>query len=79
MNEKAIETARRDAHDLVVFCDGFEEGGFPELARHSRLVARELLAALDALEAERSVRVALQERCETQQQILARRAYEALP
>ena len=64
--------------EFVAFCDGLEEGGLPEYARRARIVARDLLEALDALEAERSVRVALQNRCEAQQELLGWRAYEAM-
>jgi hypothetical protein len=40
-------------------------------------VDRKLLDALDALAAEQSVRRALQQRCETQQEILGKAAYQA--
>jgi hypothetical protein len=71
--------ARERARELVVFCDGFDEGGaYPEFARRARLVAGDLVEALDELAAERSARVALQARCETQQAILGKRAYDAL-
>lgn len=77
MNDRAIQMARQEAGDLIVFCDGAEEGSLPLYARRGRVVARDLLAALAALEAERSARRVLQERCETQQEILGRHAYEA--
>jgi hypothetical protein len=70
--------ADQRARDLVVFCDAIEEAGFPELASRSRLVAGDLLDALDMLDAERSARRALQERCERQQAILGRQADQAL-
>ena len=66
------------AWDLILFLDGLEDAGFPEYARRGRVVARDLLDAVDQLELERSARRALQERCETQQEILGRHAYEAL-
>jgi hypothetical protein len=70
--------ARDRARDLVSFCDGFDEGGlYPEFTRRARLVAGDLLDTLDELAAERSARVALQARCETQQAILGKRAYDA--
>ena len=77
VKDAAIRTALADARELMLFCDGLDEGGFPEYARRGRVVARELLAALDALDGERSARVALQERCQRQEAILGRRAYEA--
>jgi hypothetical protein len=70
--------ARRAGRAFVVFCDGAEQGGLVDYARRGRAVARLLLDAIDELEAERSVRVALQERCETQQAILGRAAYDEL-
>jgi hypothetical protein len=70
--------AAQCAHDLLVFCDALEEAGMPQLARRSRLVARDLLEALELLEAERSTRTALQERCRRQQAILGRRAEQVL-
>jgi hypothetical protein len=51
------------AREMIVFCDGFDEGGlYPEFTRRARLVARDLLEVLDLLGAERSARVALQQR-----------------
>jgi hypothetical protein len=71
--------ARARARELLVFCDGFDEGGgYPELTRRARLVAGDLVEALDELAAERSARVALHARCETQQQLLGKRAGDAL-
>jgi len=78
VNDAAIQRARTDARDLIVFCDGIEEGGFAVYASRGRVVARELLAALDALDAERSARIALQARCETQQASLGKRADDAV-
>lgn len=78
MKDTEIDRARQDATSFIVFCDGLEEGGFAEYARRGRVVARGLLAALDALQAERSARTTLQERCEVQQELLARHAYEAI-
>jgi hypothetical protein len=71
-------SADAGARELLVFCDAIEEAGLPQLARRSRLVARDLLDALEQLAAERSARVALQERCERQQAILGGRADDAM-
>jgi hypothetical protein len=67
----------QDAKEFILFCDGIEEAGYAVYASRGRVVARELLATLDMLAAERSARVAIQERCKAQEQILANRAYEA--
>jgi hypothetical protein len=73
------ERARSRASELVVFCDGFDEGGlYPGFTGRARSVARDLLDALGELEAERSARVALQARCERQQQLLGKRVVEAM-
>jgi hypothetical protein len=67
------------ARDLIVFCDGFDEGGlYPGFTRRARMVARDLLVALGELERERSARRAVQERCERQQAILGRHADDAM-
>lgn len=66
------------ACQFLLFCDGAEDAGLPEYARRGRVVARDLLAAVDQLDLERSVMRTLQDRCETQQAILARHAYEAI-
>lgn len=51
--------------------------GDPRLV-DARMIARSCLEIADAIEAERSARIALKERCETQQNILGRRVYEAI-
>jgi hypothetical protein len=56
------ETAADRARSFLVFCDGAEDSGSVAYARRGRDLARELLEALDQLEAERSVREALQAR-----------------
>jgi len=73
-----IRIARRDAQRLIVFCDGIECAGLDDYASRSRVVARQSLALAEALDAERSARVALQARCLRQEEILGRRAYEAI-
>lgn len=58
---------------LIAMLDGIDVVGQPgrrPLTCLGRLVARDLLDALNALEAERSARRALQARCERQQEIL---------
>lgn len=70
--------AQQRARDLIQFADGLDEGGFPHFAAKARMVARDSLDAVAELEAERSVRRALQERCERQQDILGKAVYRAL-
>jgi hypothetical protein len=70
-------TPRERAQNFVVFCDGLEQAGLTDYARRGRVVARDLPRACDELDAERSARRALQERCEAQQSILGRRVREA--
>ncbi len=75
---KREQTAATEARDLLVFAEGFDEAGHTGIARRSRVVARELLWALDALQAERSARVAIQKQRDECLQILANHAGEAL-
>jgi hypothetical protein len=49
----------------------------PERVRDARAVARALLEALDALQAERACSRALKQRCEMQQAILGKAVYQA--
>jgi hypothetical protein len=77
------------ARKLLVFLDGVEaaalvycgDGNEPhaalDLARRGRTVARDLIAAEHQLEAERSLRVTLQQRCDTLQAIVGDAAYQA--
>ena len=74
----SVDDAGRTAREFVVFCDGCEEGGNVEFARRGRVVARLLLDAVDASDAERSARIALQTRCECQQELLGKRVYDEL-
>ena len=60
-----------------MFCDGLEDAGLGHIARRGRVVARDLLAALDQLDGERSARAALKARCDRQEEVLGRRAFEA--
>jgi hypothetical protein len=55
------QQAAQLAAELIVFADGAEEAGLVTYARRARVVARETLWLVDALEAERSVRRAVQE------------------
>jgi hypothetical protein len=71
-----LDGADQRARDLIVFADGVEEGGLVEYARRARVVARDLLEALAALEASRSASDALKARCEKQQDLIGRRADE---
>lgn len=79
---QARELIERDAalqaRELIVFCDAIQEAGFPELARRSRVVARDLLETLDMLGAERSARRAMQETCQRWQNLFGRRADDEL-
>lgn len=72
------ETARHRVEGFLEFLAGVEDVGFVDFARRARLVACDLVEALDMVGAERSARRALQERCETQQELLGKRAYDAL-
>lgn len=72
------DSSRDRAHDLVAYCDGLEQAGLDDYARRGRVVARDLLRALDELHAERSCRQQLQARCEAQQEILGLRVVEAI-
>jgi hypothetical protein len=70
--------AEQRASELLVWCDALTEAGLAEVARRSRVVARDALELVAELAAERSAREALQERCELQQAILGRHAEQAL-
>ena len=71
-------TAADRARAFQAFCDGVEDAGCGEYGRRGRVVARDLLRALAELDAERSARRALQERCEVQQELLGKAVYRAL-
>lgn len=64
-------SAELDACDLITFADGIEEAGFVELARRSRVVARDVLRLAADLDAERSARVAIQEQRDRLLEIVA--------
>lgn len=70
--------ARHRANRLLVFADGFEDAGHPELASRSRVVARDVLRLAEELEAERSTRQAMQSQRDEALEILGQHAYEAL-
>lgn len=65
------------ARRFRVFCDGLEASGAPgmhEYARRGRVIAVELLQALEQLDAESSARRAMQDRYEAVLPVLARLA-----
>lgn len=70
--------AREHAHLYRALMDGLGECGFNLAASRGRLVVGDLLEALDQLEAERSLRVALQARCDEQQEALGRVAFRVV-
>lgn len=73
-----LEEARERAARFLDRTHYFHALGLDELGADARMLARLLLELADMLEAERSARVALQARCETQQAILGRRADAAI-
>ena len=65
LNGRSIGVSRetwsvQEAEELIVFADGLEEAGQSVLAARCRIVGRELIWAIQSLEAERSARVAIQ-------------------
>jgi hypothetical protein len=79
MNPVERNELRTRAWALLSHCGGLEETGQAPLARETRVIARAFLDALDQIEAEQSARVALQDRCETLQNIIGRAVYQAIP
>jgi hypothetical protein len=73
-----VSGAKERARELIVFCDGLDEAGLHELARRSRVVARDLLEALTELEGERSARRAIQEQRDNAVNLLGKRADDDL-
>ena len=69
--------ARQRAGTFVAFCDGAEEAGLVDYAQRGRMIARDLIEALDQLDSERSARRAMQERAERLEEILVSRGGEA--
>jgi hypothetical protein len=67
-----------DTLDLTAFANGLEEAGLTETARRVRLAAYDIQNLTQQLTAERSARIALQNRCETQQEIIGKNLYQAL-
>ncbi len=61
------------ASGYMVFCDGLEAAGQVDHARRGRVIAGHLIETLDALDAERSARVALQERIARMEKIILTR------
>jgi hypothetical protein len=66
--------AEERARELIVWCDALTDAGLDETARRARMVARDSVELADTLDAERSARRALQERCERLQAIIGRQA-----
>lgn len=71
--EETVERANRILDSTSLFGDL----GLAPLVAESRTVARDVIALVDELEAERSARRALQKRCDTQQEILGKAVYAA--
>ena len=55
------QQAADQARELLVFADGIEDAGHPELARRSRVVARDTIWLVEQLEAERAARIRMTE------------------
>lgn len=70
-----IDGARKRAQEFLHFSDGFEDAGHPELARRSRVTARDVIDLAGQLEAERSARVAIQRARDQAVAILAEHAH----
>jgi len=71
-------TIRTEALEFITFCDGVQEAGLEEYARRGRNIARSVLELYDMVGQERAVRQVLQARCEAQQNLLGRRADQAM-
>jgi hypothetical protein len=67
-----------DAPDTIAFADGLEEAGLTETARRVRLLSHDIQTLIQQLTAERSARIALQKRCEIQQEILGKSLYRSV-
>jgi hypothetical protein len=65
------------ARDLITFADGIQTAGLTDYAQRARAVAHDVLELHEQLQAERSTRTALQQRCDAQQQLLGQAAYQA--
>jgi hypothetical protein len=66
----ADQQAAQDAAELLTYADAYEDAGHTELARRSRVVARELQRVLQELDAERSARRAMQEQRDQARQVI---------
>jgi len=69
--------AERRARDLLVATSLFDELGLGQFACDARAVARDVLELVVSLDAERSARIAIQERAERFEQLAARWATKA--
>jgi hypothetical protein len=69
-----LAAAVERAHALTEFAHGLEEAGLIEVARRSRMVARDVLELAEALDAERSARRAMQANYERCMDVLSTRA-----
>jgi hypothetical protein len=67
-----VGDARERASLFIEFCDGVEEAGLVEYGRRGRVLARDLLEALDERDAARSMYAAQDERIARQERLLAR-------
>jgi len=70
----AIGDAEQRAREFVTFCDGMEACGFETFARRGRVVADDLLRALERLRSEHAARVKIREDHERALQLLGNRA-----
>lgn len=77
MQDRAPTEVETRAYALLSRCGGIEESGMEALARETRYITRRLLDTLEQLDLERAVRVELQQRCETLQDIIGKAAYQA--
>lgn len=70
----AIGDAEQRAREFATFCDGLADAGFESFARRGRVVADDLLRALERLRAEHAARVKIQQDRDRALQLLGNRA-----
>ncbi|HEX6762892.1 MAG TPA: hypothetical protein VF094_08840 [Gaiellaceae bacterium] len=75
---KPEQAAADRADELILFSDAMEDAGHPELARRSRLAARDVLDLARMLEAERSARRSLQARNAEWERIVLKGVYQEI-
>jgi hypothetical protein len=78
LTERAGTEARQRAEAFLAATDYFAALGLERLSVDGRMLARLVLELADQVDAERSARRAMQERCERQQAILGRQTDQAL-